>query len=90
VIINKSIKGNIMEGLTLLAVVVIVLGVAIYYGFFDSVERGANMANNRVAFLEAKQKAKLVKDYADLDKELDKQKMKEAVAAKAKLDAFEI
>lgn len=48
----------------ILGLVIVVAGLAMYYGLFDSIERGARMADRRIADLERDQKEELIKKNA--------------------------
>lgn len=70
----------------ILGLAILVIGIAIYYGFFNSAETIARMANRRVERLEAEQIKEDIKFYAS--SEIKDEEYKGALSAKEQFKQF--
>ena len=72
----------------ILGLVIILVAVAMWYGLFDSVERGARMADRRIAQYERDQKISLIKENANA--EIDSEVVSKAKANMALIDSIDL
>jgi hypothetical protein len=69
----------------IVAIILVVVGIAAYYGFMRSVETGAAMANAEVEHLADVHMVSLVERTAKLNDKISDKTIADASAAKAKL-----
>lgn len=72
----------------LVLIIVIAIAVLAYYGFMQSLEVGANMANREVKHLDDVHMVSMVERTAKLDEKIDDATIAKAAAVKAKLAAM--
>ncbi len=77
-----------MEILSIVAIIVVIVAILAYYGFMDSVEVSAGMANREIRHLDDVHMVAVTKRTASLDDDIDDKVIEQAMSVKAKLAAM--
>jgi len=72
----------------IVGLVVIIIAVMMWYGVFNSIERGARMAERRVAQYERNQVAEIAKEINDMD--INTEDIEKAKARAKEIDALDL
>lgn len=70
--------------------VVLIVGIAAYYGFMKSLETGAGMASREVEHLDLQHKVSVAERTASLADRLDDDTLTKAAEVRAKLEALKL